>query len=192
MKRNQGDYGYLSQYKKKRWIITAVLILAMAIMIGFGYYRYHTMKTIFTVVGILFSLPIAKVLSGLLVLLPMKPLSEERKNHILESLKQQGVKEDQILWDLALSSVERVRHFPCVVFSDQTILVLYEDGEQKKDTEEARRYVRNLLKNNCHKEGVLLLTKETKFLEKAGTVNWTVKEQQEADRVKETILVYEM
>ena len=189
MKQEKGDYGYLTRYKKKRTVITGLLVAGMAIIIGFGYWRYNTMKTIFTVVGILFSLPIAKILSGLFVVLPLKSISETRKKELEQSIS--NVPSKQILWDLPLSSTEKVRYFPYVIFSDQTVLILYEE-EKKSEAKEAEKYFRNLLKNNCHRAGFLFITSEKQFLKKANEIDWTIKNQEEADRIKETILVYEM
>lgn len=190
MKREKGEYGYLAQFKKMRLILTLLLFAAMACIIGFGYFRYHSMKTIFTVVGLLFSLPIAKVLSGLLVVLPLKPIPEEEKREMEQ--KMNHIPKEQILWDLALSSEEKVRHFPCVVYSDKTVIALYRDNKKASDVEEAKKYFRNLLKNNCHKTGFLLLTKEDKFLEKIAATNFESEDEKEIKRIKETILVYEM
>lgn len=189
MKLEKGDYGYLAQFKKKRTIITGILLIAMAAVIGFGYWRYHTMKTIFTVIGILFAMPLAKVLSGLLVVLPFRTLLPVKKNEIEQRLT--ADLKEQMLWDMALSSQEKVRYFPCVIFSDQTVLVLYEE-EKKQEVKEAEKYFRNLLKNNCHRAELIMVTKEEAFLKKAAQLDWKIGKQEEAKRIKETILVYEM
>lgn len=190
MKVKKGAYGYLIGFKKRRLLGTLLLVAAMAAVIGFGYWRYHTMKTIFTVMGILFSLPIAKILSGFLVVLPLHSISKERYERMKKEMDQ--VTEDQILWDLALASAEKVRYFPCVVFSDQKVIVFYEKGTEKVEKEEARKYFRNLLKRNSHKAEILFCTEEDLFLQQVKRENWDSANKEEIERIRETILVYEM
>jgi hypothetical protein len=189
MKAKKGEYGYTVWYKKKWMAVTVLLFLAMAIIIGFGHWRYHSMKNIFTVMGILFSLPIARVLSSLLVVIPLKTLDGKRKTELEQNLS--SVPKEQILWDLPLSSVEKVRYFPCVLFSDQTVLVFYET-EKAGEAKEAEKYFRNLLKNNCHRVGFLFLTEEKQLIKKAKEIDWTIKDREETERIRQTICVYEM
>ncbi|MDO4556149.1 MAG: hypothetical protein Q4B70_13535 [Lachnospiraceae bacterium] len=192
MKLEKGDYGYLAKIKREKIILCILLAAGMACMIGFGYYRYHTMKTIFTVIGILFSLPIAKVMSGLLVIAPFTPLSIQKKQEIENRLKEDQIKENQILWDLALSSMEKVRHFPCVVISDKEVFAYYPDGEKKQDYNEAKTYFSNLLKNNSHRVHFNMTMKEEDFYKKAADTDFRITNPEEASRVVETIFVYEM
>lgn len=190
MKCSKGDYGYLSLIKKKRAAITILLCLGMAAMIGFGYWRYRTLKTIFTVVGILFSLPIAKILSGLFVILPFKPCTDEKHREILGRLPKLDAW--QILWDLALSSEEKVRHFPCTLISDHCVLVLYEEKKSKAESEAARIYFKNILKNNCHRAEFIFTDQTEEFLTIAASRDFTIKQPEEARRIRDTIFVYEM
>ena len=190
MKLEKGDYGYLTQFKKQRIGITLILVLAMAIIIGFGYWRYHTMKTIFTVVGILFALPIAKILSGLLVVLPIRPMEQERFEKMKKAMGE--ALQGQILWDLSLASTEKVRYFPCVAYSEKEVLVLYENGTKKTEEDEAKKYFRNLLKRNSHRAEFLFFTEEEKFLARAAKMDLNGGNAEERERIKETILVYEM
>lgn len=190
MKLEKGDYGYLNLFKKRRMLLTLALTLGMVIIIGFGYWRYHTMKTIFTVVGILFALPIAKILSGLLVVLPLKTIRKERYEKMKEAMKH--IPDHQILWDLALSSVEKVRYFPCVVYSEKEVIVLYENGTKKLEEDEAGNYFRNLLKRNSHRAELLFFTEEEKFLAKVAATDVSADNTEETERIRETILVYEM
>lgn len=182
--------GILPNSKRKRITTTLVLAFGMAIMIGFGYWRYHTMKTIFTVVGILFALPIAKVLSGFLVVLPFRTIKKERYEGMKNAMK--GIPADQILWDLALSSTEKVRYFPCVVCSDKEVLVLYENKAKDSDAEEAKKYFRNLLKRNSHRAEFLFFTEEEEFVQQALKINLCNQQEEEIKRIRQTILVYEM
>lgn len=190
MKLEKGDYGYLAQFKKRRMLITLMLALGMGIIIGFGYWRYHTMKTIFTVVGILFSLPIAKILSGFLVVLPIHSIEKERCEKMTKEME--NVPKQQILWDLALASTDKVRYFPCVVYSEKEVMVLYENAVKNYEVDEARSYFRNLLKRNSHRAEFLFFTDEKKFLDEVKRTDFVSKNPEETERIKETILVYEM
>ena len=81
---NKGDFGYLANMKKKNILICLGVTVLMAIVIGIGLWlNKGDIKNIYTVVGILFALPLARFLSVFLVVMPMKPMKEEeqKENH---------------------------------------------------------------------------------------------------------------
>ena len=183
---NKGDYGYLNSFKKRRFLITFIIGLLMGLVIGLGLWlNKGDIKNIYTVIGILFALPLARVLSGLLVVIPMKAMSKEVRDEICESLSQPG--SDQFLWDLALSSHDKVRHFPCMVWSDHHVVAWYEGKDENPKT-----YLSNILKNNCHRARVEVLKDKESFLKAAKKIDFGVSSEEEWERIKETILVYEM
>lgn len=190
MKLEKGDYGYLTRSKKRKALVSMLLVIVMLLVIGFGYWRYHTMKTIFTVTGILFALPIAKILSGLLVTLPVRSLPKEKYERLKNQLSE--VPKEQILWDMALSSQEKVRYFPCIVFSDKAVLVYYEKHSKQTENDEAKAYFRSLLQNNCHRQEFSFFTEEKAFLNQVSAHLWSCENNEEANRLRETICVYGM
>ena len=183
---NKGDFGYLVNMKKKNILICAAVTAMMALVIGIGLWlNKGDIKNIYTVVGILFALPLARFLSVFLVVMPIKPMSEETQKAIVSEVSQAG--SDQFLWDLALSSQEKVRHFPCVIWSDHHVVAWYEGKDDNPQT-----YMSNIMKNNCHRVTVEVLKDKESFLKAAKKLNFGVTSEEEWERIKETILVYEM
>ena len=183
---NKGDYGYLKSFKKRRLLFTILIIAAMAIVIGIGLWlNKGDIKNIYTVIGILFALPLARTLSGLLVVMPMKMMEKEVQEELLQKLSHAG--SDQFLWDLALSSQDKVRHFPCLIWSDHHVVAWYEGKDEGSQT-----YLTNIMKNNCHRVAVEVYDKKESFLKAAKKVNFGVTSEEEWERIKETILIYEM
>ena len=187
---NKGQMGYLAQYKKRRILIVAVLILGIIAFVGVGYWQTKSVKNLLTVMGILLSLPLANMLSGLLLVWNMKPLEESKCNEMMEQLTHVG--SDQFLWNLALSSTDKVRNFPVVVCSDTRVMAYFKGKEDKAELEAAKKFFSNLLKNNCHRVDFQLFTSEETFLKAAKETDFAVASEQEWERVMETILVYEM
>lgn len=183
---NKGEYGYLNSFKKRRFFITFIISLVMALVIGLGLWlNKGDIKNIYTVVGILFAMPLARALSGLLIVMPMKAMTKEVQEEITTSLTQPG--SDQFLWDLALSSDDKVRHFPCIVWSDHHVVAWYEGKDENPKT-----YLSNVMKNNCHRVTVDVLKDKESFLKTAKQMDFGVSKEEEWERIKETILVYEM
>ena len=183
---NKGDFGYLANMKKKNVLISIGIGALMAIVIGIGLWLNDgNMKNIYTVVGILFVLPLARFLSVFFVVMPMKVMDKMVQKEMLDELSHVG--SDQFLWDLALSSQEKVRHFPCVIWSDHHVLAWYEGKDENPQT-----YVSNIMKNNCHRVTVKVVKDKESFLKEAKKMNFGVTSEEEWERIKETILIYEM
>ncbi len=183
---NKGDYGYLKSFKKKRILLSLGITALMAVVIGIGLWlNKGDIKNIYTVVGILFALPLGMMMSGLLVVLPMKTMEEEEHQNLMKQIDHAG--SDQFLWDLALSSQEKVRHFPCIIWSDHHVLA-WIDGH---DTA-AQTYISNMMKNNCHRVAVKVVDSRDNFIKEAKKTNFGVTSEEEWERIKETILIYEM
>ena len=183
---NKGDFGYLANMKKKNILICIGVTALMALVIGIGLWiNKGDIKNIYTVVGILFALPLARFLSVFLVVMPMKPLDEAVQKSITDDVSHAG--SDQFLWDLALSSQEKVRHFPCIIWSDHHVLAWYEGKDENPQT-----YMSNIMKNNCHRVTVEVVKDKENFLKAAKKMNFGVTSEEEWERIKETILIYEM
>ena len=183
---NKGDFGYLANMKKKNILICLGVTALMASVIGIGLWlNKGDIKNIYTVVGILFALPLARFLSVFLVVMPMKPMKEEEQKDIMNAVSQAG--SDQFLWDMALSSQEKVRHFPCIIWSDHHVVAWYEGKDGAYQT-----YLSNMMKNNCHRVLVEVCNNKESFLKAAKKVNFGVTSEEEWERIKETILIYQM
>lgn len=187
---NKGQPGYLARYKKRRIAIAAILILGIVAFVLTGYITTKSMKNLLTVMGILLSLPLAKMLATLIVVLPMKNMDVAKCHNIIRGLPNVG--SDQFLWDLALASTDIVRHFPIVACSDRRVMVYFKGKEDKAEQEKARTFFSNLLKNNCHRVDLQMFYSEEAFLKAAKAADFSVISEEEWERVMETILVYEM
>lgn len=188
--KNKGEMGYLAQFKKRRMMLTLILMLGIVAFVVTGYVTTKSLKNLLTVMGILLSLPLAKTLSGLLVVFPMKSMKEERCCEIMEQLTHIG--SDQFLWDLALSSTDTVRHFPIVICSDTQVMAYLKGKKDKTEQEKGKIFFSNLLKNNGHRVELNLFFDEKSFLKAASKGDFSVTSEKEWERVRKTILIYEM
>ena len=125
----KGQYGYI---KRRIQYEIAVSFVGFAIIAGIyflGILLYKNNRNIFTVLAVMFVLPIAKHVVAVLVLLGKKSLSMERWQELeVIASKKQGV----FLYDNVISSKEKLHCFPVIYVENKHVFVYHEKGEKRE------------------------------------------------------------
>ena len=187
---NKGEYGYLGRCKKTLLTISLAILAFLVVLLFGGWLYFKDIKNIVTVAGLLLSLPFARYFSGYLVLLPMKTLPEEEKREIETRVTNPG--SDQFLWNLALSSREKMRHFPCLIYSDTRVIAWFDNGGKEKEDKGAEQFLKMILKNGCYQAKVSVYSDKEAFLKAAEAEDFGVAREEDWEKIERTIAIYQM
>lgn len=179
MKVRKGEFGYLNRRKKGAllWIILLVVI-ALAIYIAGLLLNKMSNRNVFTIIAILFALPIAKQLVAVIVLFPYHSVGQERYRKAVDHLPEKM----ELMTDLVITSTEHVMHLDFLVLGQNQVLGLLGDGKQQLSE------VRSYLKNGVHNWGsgykVKIVDSEKLFLQELQTIPKAEADPEEEERVR--------
>lgn len=157
----KGNPGYL-EYKKKVELIRTVIYFAIVAAIFFlGYSQTHTKKNLLTIVAVVGCLPASKALVGVITRFPYPSIAAIRAEEI-----QSKTRHITVIYDMIITSREKVMPMSCIVLSGNTIFG-YTDSE-KVDLKYAATHIRGILNQNQFPEAsVKILNNYTAFLARA-------------------------
>lgn len=179
MKVRKGEFGYLDKRKKGAmlWIVL-LLAIALAIYIAGLLLNKMSNRNIFTIIAILFALPIAKQLVAVIVLFPFHPVGRERYQKVAELLPE-GM---ELMTDLVITSSEHVMHLDFLALGQNQVIALLGNGKQQLSE------VRSYLKNGVHNWGsdykVKIVDSEKLFLQELQAVPTAESDPEEEERVR--------
>lgn len=157
----KGTYLYINNRKKRLILFSGLAILGVLIIFLTGIIIYHTNKSIFAVLAALASLPAAKLITLLAVIIPYKSGDADIYNTLMEYSKEQnGV----LTCDLAISSSSKVSFIQFVYILDGKVF-LYSDCK-RLDFAFAEKHIKDILSENCNFSSVKLYSDKEKFLSK--------------------------
>ena len=165
------ERGYLSYRKGReiRGIITDIAlglaVFVVGLLLNKMYYR-----NVFTVVALLFVLPMARHISILSALMPYMPVSDEMAERAGAALGKCG----RLLYDPVFTSKERVMHFSLIALVNGRVLC-YDLPERKKsgiisfkskmgNADAAKAYLAEHIKNQARHDKVETFSDFEKFL----------------------------
>ncbi|MCI6464424.1 MAG: hypothetical protein MSA90_02995 [Faecalicatena sp.] len=157
----KGNPGYL-EYKKKVEIIRTVIYFALVAAIFFlGYSQTHSKKNLLTIVAVVGCLPASKALVGVITRFPYPSIATIRAEEI-----QSKTSHITVIYDMIVTSREKVMPINCIVLSGNTIFG-YTDSE-KVDLKYAATHIRGILNQNQFPDAsVKILNNYTAFLARA-------------------------
>lgn len=179
MKAKKGEFGYLNK-RKKGTILWVVLLVGIALAIYIAGLLLNKMsnRNIFTIIAILFALPIAKQLVAMIVLFPYHSVGQERYQMVAERLPEKM----ELMTDLVITSSEHVMHLDFLVLGQNQVLGLLGNGNQQLSE------VRSYLKNGVHNWGsgykVKIVDSEKLFLQELQSVPEAEPDPEEEERVR--------
>lgn len=182
MKIKRGDYGYISNRKKKTFLGVVAMILIGCIVFLTGLFLNNmSNRNLFTVIAVLFVLPGAKYLVGLIVVFPYHSVTRERYEHMKENLP-----ENMTLYtDLVITSSEKIMHLDFVVVGNGQVIGLLGQGKQELS------YVRQYLTKGVHNWGsdykVKIVDSEKTFFGEVSKVQPVEVDEEEESYVKSYI-----
>lgn len=165
------ERGYLTKRKAKLWGNIGInILMAFAIFIFGLLLNKMDVRNIFSVIAILFILPIARSLSILSVLFKRRELEEEILNKAEERIEGKGV----LLYSPVFTSKERAMHLDLVALFPTGIIAYVRKPENKTQEKQRERYKRNIeeakkyldahLKNQGRGENLVIYEDFEKFL----------------------------
>ena len=179
MKAKKGEFEYLSKRKKGIivWIIVLVAI-ALAIYIVGLLLNKMSNRNIFTIIAILFALPIAKQLVAMIVLFPYHSVGRARYQNVVNHLPENM----ELMTDLVITSSEQVMHLDFIAMGHNQVVGLLGDGKQQLS--EVRSYLSKGVHNWGSDYKVKIVDSEKLFLQELRNLSFAESDPEEEDRVR--------
>lgn len=180
----KGTYGYIRYYKKRKTIFT-IVIAAIALVIFFGgyYISGKNNKNIYTVIAAVLMLPMAKYMVAVIIAIPFNTIPLDLYYEI-ELNKGNGC----ILYDLIITSGEKIMNIDCMYIADKQISLLV--TKPKQNTEYMQDYIEEYLEGRMYNRHVIACTKKEDFYKEiSGNVN---SRKDENDEIVKELLVLQI
>ena len=168
-KTNKFEKGYLSNRKQKLFINVALNIVAAVIIFIVGLFLNKMQpRNIFSVLALLFILPVGRSLATLFILLPFKELKNDKLVKVENSIKGKGV----LLYSPVFTSPEHVMYLDLIAVFKGRMLGYKEkmgtsvrnEYDYKKKTEAAANYIDKHLKNQGRGDKLVVYDDIEKFV----------------------------
>lgn len=183
----KGEYSYMDKRKRKLILLSSLSILTVFIIFITGIILYHTNKSIYAVIAAVASLPAAKLITLLVVIIPYK--SGEKQ--IYETLLKYKEEQNAVLkCDLAISSTSKVSFIQFAYILNER-LYLYSDYK-KLDVNFSEKHIKDILSENCNFSSVKIYTDKEKYLSRIKSLSPIEKISNMDKRIAEKLLTYSM
>ena len=175
----KGEFAYLKKRKKGiiLWLVCLVGI-ALAVYITGLLLNKMSNHNIFTVIAILFALPVAKQIVAFILLYPYHSVSQERYQKAVDSLPEQM----ELMADLVITSSEQAMHLDFLAVGSKQVIGLLGDGKQQLS--EVRRYLSQGVHNWSDGYKVKIVDSEKMFLQELQQAVSVETDLEEENRVK--------
>lgn len=138
---NKGDIGYLS-YQRNYTLLRTLLYFGIVIAIFvIGFVTSKTKNNMLTIVAILGCLPASKSMVNAIMYRRFKPISDDLYNSI-KCYEKTGI----ILYNMPVSSNEKITFIQCIAINDHSVYLLYDN--KNNDDAKLTKYIKNHLANN--------------------------------------------
>lgn len=178
MRVKKGSFGYIKSKKKKNiaFALAMVFIGVIIFVIGLLLNKMSN-RNIFTVIAMLFSLPLSKFLVGLIVVFPYASVEKDRYENVKKSLPD-GM---ELLTDLVITSAEKVMNLDFIAVGNCQVVGLI--GKKGQDVNYIRKYLSDGVHNWGNGYNVKILESEKLFLQELKRVS--VQEKIDAEEKRE-------
>lgn len=164
MKEKKGYYGYVKKERKKRLLLTLLLLALPLGLILVGYLTTHSIKNLLTVVGVVGCLPACKEAVSLIMIFVVRPMKEEDYKAI------SGHAGELVMaYELYITSYDN-SEFICAAAVCGGHIIGYSD-RLKNPPEMIEEHIQKLLAQNGYKEKVRIFTNLNSFLDRLDTLN---------------------
>lgn len=160
----KGDFGYFKKEKKRRFLITAIL-LGVPLFIFFTMWAYHgTRNTIWTVIAVVGCLPGCKSIVDLIMVLMRRPMDSGLYQQIRAH---QG--ELVMAYEMYMTFYEKSACIDALAICGNTVVGYTSDP--KADTDFMASEAQKLVRKNGFKADIKLLKELRPFLERLDSMN---------------------
>lgn len=160
----KGQWGYFKSERKRRILMTAVILGAALLILFSGMAYFHTRKNIMTVVAMVCMIPAAMSLVSVIMFFMRRSLPEEEYR---ELSAHEG--DLTVAYELYLTSQKENALVDCVVICGNEIVGYISDG--KSDPRFAADHVQMMLRADGFKTSVHMLRDRRKFIERMDSLN---------------------
>ena len=168
-KYNKFEKGYLT-YRKNRLFLNVALNVLSAVIIFIAGLLLNKMqpRNIFSVLALLFVLPVGRSLATYFILLPYKEIKGEFLSMAEDNIKDKGI----LLYSPVFTSAENVMHLDLIAVFKGRILGYKEKSgksvrneyDYKKKTDAAKAYIDKHLKNQGRGDNIVVFDDLDKFI----------------------------
>lgn len=163
------EKGYLNYRKRKLFLNVALNVLAAVVIFIIGLFLNKMQaKNIFSVLALLFVLPVGRSLATFFILMPYKEMKDKDLLKAEESIEGRGI----LLYSPVFTSSENVMHFDLIaVFKGRVLAYKVKDGttarnkyDFKKRVDTAKAYIDKHLKNQGRGDNLVVFDDMEKFI----------------------------
>ena len=184
---NKGDFQYMYSRKKRLLISSIILVMSVLIIYFTGIIIYDTNKSIYSVIAAVASLPAAKTITLLAVIIPYKSGTKQEYDNINEII---SGKNGNLLCDLAISSVQKVTFVNYVSIIDCHV-VMYSDYK-KIDISYGEEFVKKILDENCNYSSIKIYTDMSQYMKRLQAIRGAEENKNMDERIAKKLLSYSM
>lgn len=168
-KYNKFEKGYLTYRKNKLFLNIALNVLSAVIIFIAGLLLNKMQpRNIFSVLALLFVLPVGRSLATYFILLPYKEIKGEFLSRAEDNIKDKGI----LLYSPVFTSSENVMHLDLIAVFKGRILGYKEKSgksvrneyDYKKKTDAAKAYIDKHLKNQGRGDNIVVFDDLDKFI----------------------------
>lgn len=182
MKIQKGQPGYLKTQTKKLLIQSLIGFGIVIALLVTGYVQTGTKLNWLTFIAVLGCLPAAKVLVGLITILPYRSIDPAKANEIREKAPLLTT-----AFDMVITSREKIMPVDAIVISNNTICGYA--GNKKTDPEDLAKHIKNILSENQFSKITVKIFPEYKaFLSRAEGMNNIAQIEKEDSRKREKMM----
>ena len=173
------EYGYLNWQKRRQLLAVIVQILIAAAIFIIGYVLNDNSKNnVFTIIAVLFVLPMAKHLVEVIILLPYRTPSAELYETVMNTARPDAF----VFSDYVFTSQEKVMYLSSMVVQGNEIIGLI--GREKENVSYIKNYLERSMKQRSLPYKIMICTEETEYFKK---IRSTVSEAEEEAVLMETL-----
>lgn len=169
----KGSYGYIKKKRKKLmlWLLLDIAVAVGIFVLGLVLNNFSN-KNIFTVLAMLFTLPGAKIFVSLVVIFPYKGFTQD----VYDKVRVVTNNYEEVLYDLVLTSPERVMYIKSMMITDDEYVILPDDimlkaKDSKKYIEYMKMYIGKHMSNYGFEKNIVIINDEYEYIDKLVEIN---------------------
>lgn len=141
----RGTYGYYIKYKKKKGIISGILLIGILIIVAICLVKYSTTSNVLILPAVILAIPFSKYFVAFILGLKYKSISIENKNKIDSNFIEND--EVKILYDMTISAMEVVTGTPIIVIYDGNIHYIPYNKLKEKHKDIQKNVLHSIIKD---------------------------------------------
>lgn len=173
------EYGYLNWQKRRQFFAVIVQVLIAVAIFAIGYILNDNSKNnVFTIIAVLWVLPMAKHLVAVIILLPYRTPSAELYETVMNTARPDAF----VFSDYVFTSQEKVMYLSSMVVQGNEIIGLI--GREKENISYIKSYLERSMKQRGLPYKISICTEEAEYFKK---IKATASEAEEEAVLMETL-----